>query len=82
MNIDIAKDDLIPLRRELAELYDRMETYPVMLSLDPEWKRMQDSVREDMAIIAKTIRKLSQACKKAYGHDCCGYLYARPTGCE
>jgi len=77
MNIDIAKEDLIPLRRELAEHYDRMAAFPVMQSTDPEWKRMQDSVREDMAIIAKTIRKLTRACKVAYGHDCCGDFYAR-----
>lgn len=72
MLIDIAKADLLTLRREMHDRYRQLKATPAASSDDPQFRR---AVEPQMAVLAKMVRKLNRACKRAYGHDCNAYCF-------
>jgi cob(I)alamin adenosyltransferase len=72
MKIDIAKSELQPLRREVHNRLFELRQTPAAKSDDPAWRAV---VSNEIAILEKFIRKLNQALKAAYGHDCGGQFY-------
>lgn len=72
MKVEIAKVDLMMLRREVHERYLYYLSTPAAKSEEPE---VRQAVESQIRILAKLVRKLNRACKKAYGHDCGAYCY-------
>ncbi len=72
MLIDIAKDDLVTLRRQVYSRYLQLEATPAGQSDDPDLRRV---VEPQMEVLTKLVRKLNRACKKAHGHDCNAHWY-------
>lgn len=72
MKIDIAKEDLQPLRREVHNRLFELRQTPAAQSDDPAWRAV---VSSEIALLEKFIRKLNRALIATYGHDCCGDHY-------
>ncbi len=72
MLIDIAKGDLLMLRRQVYDQYLQLKATPAAQSDNPDFRRV---VEPQMKFLAKLVRKLNRACTKAYGHDCSAYCF-------
>ena len=67
MQIDVAKDDLLTLRKEVYERLSQLKRTPAATSNE---RQFRDAVDPQIAVLSKFVRKLNRACVLAFGHDC------------
>ena len=67
MQVDIAKNDLLTLRREVYDRLDQLKRTPAATSDDPQFR---NAVEPQIEVLSKFVRKLNRACVVAFGHDC------------
>lgn len=72
MKIDVAKDDLLTLRREVYARLDQLEQTPSAKSGDPLVRAI---VENQIVVLSRFVREMNKACVVAFGHNCYAELY-------
>ena len=68
--IEVAKNDLLRLRRLLEEKHNQIEKYLVVSDPKAGFEQTRESCIADLDVLRKFHRRLTLAVREVHGHDC------------